>query len=286
MSTYDGNPLLFPGSTTVPDDGNDIDATNEDVPIEAALDRTAFLARRLLPSGVTAFAPSPPAVPADLTAITGMGDLETRHIPEYGMFIYRSASTAVVDGTWVINGHAGAGRWIAASHYQANLRLIKSTSVWALDPGITPTLVLHTQTFNAPDPIARAGGNIGLVLCNAGTFDVKAGDQLLISWALDWYLQGTDSSDLVVGVGYETGTVVYPSELYPLINQTGAAVPIMGPQTGGITQTQSMSRSAMVVATADQPGSAIVTVACEHTLPKAILTSTTTLSVAQYRCLL
>lgn len=203
MSTYAGDPTSFPSSVVVPDDGVAIDAADTNPPAEVALDRTAFAARRLMPSGVTTFTSNAILAPTDLTTITGAVDLETRHLPGYGLYIYRAAFSDLdhpSDGTLVVDGHGGVGKWLAWNYLQNAARLVK-----------TDTQVLHGTGFQfgvsaqaTSDPAGRnAGGGVGIRILTTGTFSLRAGDLLDISYAVPFYLfsVGNVNADPVFGAG-------------------------------------------------------------------------------------
>ncbi len=217
--TYDGDPTLFPASVTIPDDGDDIDATNDDVAHEGELDRSATLARNLLPSGRTSFF-SGVSVPNDLTAITTMVDLETRLVHGYGLYIYRSASTSTVDGTYVVNGNGSVGRWLHIEHATSIDRLI-ARHVYKY----YGTAIDMTTTGTCSDPANRFAGhstNVALAVLTSGTFACLPGDTFEIAYSVPFFLYlpfggpVVVRSDVAVGVGYSAtgdGLLVYPDEL-------------------------------------------------------------------------
>lgn len=273
----------FPDIVQEIDDSDPPNATNFNTPIGALLNRTAFLARRVLPSGRVAAATNPPLVPADLTAVTGMVDLDTLHLPGRGLYIYRIAATNFADGLFVVTGNGGTGRWLSIDYLQNTMRLIAHDSVF---PGSSSQITLSSATKNAPDPAQRHAGNQGILLLQTSVnFTIQQNDLFTISWQVPIYID-TGTSDLVIGVGVTVaGNII---EFFNALNETSASH--TSPTTGGIvypTGTRiTLSRSAQLVRTVGfpYPSSPLGLVVAYDTAANGIvLQQGMSMTVAQYR---
>lgn len=210
MSVYAGDPTSFPADGTLPDDGVAIDAADTNPPTEVVFDRTAFIAKRVLPSGITTFNPPATAIPTDLSLLTGVNapsDLDTRVLPGYGMYIYRSAFTSAThpsDGLLVVDGPGGVGKWLKIDYALGTMRLVQK----AFTRFSGAALQFNITAYTANDPAARNPGNTQAikVLELSPQFELHPGDVLEIGYALPYHLKSTTSSpitgDPVVGVGY------------------------------------------------------------------------------------
>jgi len=164
-------------------------------------------------------------LPSDLNALTGMADLDTRRVPGYGPYVYRSASTAYVDGELVVyaNGVSGSspGRWLQEDYKAKRPRFLKSDTQYFSGAAID----MSSFTPDAPDPANRNSGNVGKIICQsfngADTFDLRNGDLLQVSYAVEFQCPNSHNSDVVVGVCSSNGNVFHPNTISRFGQTTG-----------------------------------------------------------------
>lgn len=153
------------------------------------------------------------SLPSDLTALTGMADKDTRRVPGYGPYIFRSAATNYADGVLVVNGNGGTGRWLQEDYLQKRPRFLKRDVQYFTGAAID----MSSFTPDAPDPANRTGGNVGKIIVqsfNGGDdFDLRNGDLVRVSWAVPVQIPNGRSSDLVIGVCTNVGSVFLPATI-------------------------------------------------------------------------
>lgn len=211
----------FPSAASLVDDTDAPNATNFNPGHEAALDRTAFTAKRLINGGQTSFWTG--LLPADLTALTVFVDNETRALPGRGLYVYKAAATNIVDGEYVIASFTGVGRWLLADYLHRTDYRIQLDD--RQQPG--PSITLTTGAGNFLDPGGRhAGSTNGWEIIQTSTFTLKAGDEVEIAWSATVLLLGvSSSSDPVVGVAMNVaGVTTWPAGANERAFQTSADV--------------------------------------------------------------
>lgn len=228
MNDYIEDPNHFPDHAQLIDDSDAPNAGNFNPCEEAQLDRTAYLAKRLLPQGKTIFN-DVVTTPAGLAPKTGMAPLDTVNIPGYGYYIYQPAATNYADGTYVVTSVSG-GRWLVLDYGQTYMRVLAQSSLF----GTGFVLNVAAVTKNAPDPLNRGTGPGGFeLLVTPSTFDFRAGDLVQISWTVPFYVNhnsGADS-DLVVYAGFK-----FPAPTWQFFDPLGdSSASTTGVQPHGIT---------------------------------------------------
>lgn len=281
---YTGNPESFPIATTLPDDGDDIDATNDDVGYEASIDQAAFLARRVVPGGRLVHANA--STLAALSTLTGMVDKDTRHVPGFGLYIFRTGTTHDVDGVGVVAGSGTpAGQWFHVDYLQRFVRYVDGETVRNEFGGSGGSFILSTATKNAPDPSARNPGNVGVVVVSSSkTYTVKKNDFLRLSYALPFYVWQAGDCDMVASVGYWDSlltTYSFPGEAQPVWEHLAQIIPY---PTGSV---QTLTRSAWIYTPADYANpQGFALIVAENLKAHGALLQGATLSIEQYRVIL
>jgi hypothetical protein len=217
--TYTEN-NAFPTGVGLADDADAPNMTNFNPGHEGALDRTAFLARRLLPAGVTTFWAGPN--PSDLTGIVGAANLETRRVAGHGLYVFKSASTSAADGEYVVTGNGGTGRWHSEDYTRMSDRLIQE------EQNVTAGAAALTLTLGAGnhlDPGGRHAGTAnGYLILQSNTYTSRSGDVFDIAWSATYRLGGNAAiADPVVGVMMSrAGVITWPGGLNERAHQVSA----------------------------------------------------------------
>lgn len=214
----------FPSAVSIVADADPPCATDSGTAVEGLADRSLYIGVRTAPVL---------SDPTHLPAVTGMSDGDTRNLVGWGFYVYRSGSTAHVDGLRVVPGNAGVGRWLQIDYAQTTMRLMSREVVTYQG---TPIL-LSSVTNTCLDPANRIAGNKGVALATSTKkYDLRSGlDILQVSYSAPFLLvnNATFSSDVVLGVSLRTGpdssTDFYPEEFIENPAQTTAT--LGGPTT-------------------------------------------------------
>lgn len=186
---------VFPSAIDEIEDSDAPNATNFNTFPEGLANRTRWLKNRLSALNATGT--------SMLTSLTGMSDLDTRVLDGYGVYVYRSASTAHVDGVWVINGNGGAGRWLNLEYKQPIMRLVQISTKQYRGSSFN----LASETPTRYEPGGRVSGLAGISLLVSDAFDFELGDLVEVTWNVNVFLASGDNSDMVFGIDMHTGTV-------------------------------------------------------------------------------
>lgn len=298
MHTYVENDL-YPASSQVIDDSDPPNATNTNTAPETALDRLHFLSSRLMPGGIAA---ATITNLAGLTALTGMVDKDTRHVPGFGRYIFRTTANSpggvphnTQDGFAVVPGSGTpAGQWFQESYL---LRFVREIQQSVASTALGSPLNLGSSTKNAPDPAGRIGGTVGLLIVSSANFTIKQDDLFHVNWSMPFGIStsvvSTTDSDICAGMMLKdsiTAGFSIPTEYAPLLDASGSqglSPLFLYRAAASIGGRWSMTRGGLFVAAASQTNPCAFTlVAAENANVHAFILADSMISVTQYRVIL
>lgn len=232
MSTYVGNPALYPGTITLPDDGNPRSAGSMNVPFEALADRTATLKDRLdyldpNKTGARRLRTFATAAACRADTVHAAGD--AAYVTGQGLYFYDASSSATDDGLLVIKPTdvgGGNGRYL---HELVNAYNQPLGPAQLASTGKVPAQYLQNGiikvAFAAPTFVSQTL-NQTIV---SDTFLVAAGDLIIFSGHL--------------GYGFTSGS---PGAFGQVLSRAGSPI-FTGSDPTSVSTTVSIDRSGFFV---------------------------------------